>query len=139
MNKIKVLFVCTGNSARSQMAEGFLRHRAGDRFEAHSAGTQPKGVHPLAIQAMKEVGVDISGHQSKSVTEYLRDRFPYVITVCDAANESCPIFPGAFRRLHWSLEDPAAAAGTEEQRLATFRRVRDEIAERIERFVGETK
>ena len=129
----KVLFLCTGNSARSQMAEGYLRHAAGDRFEALSAGISPKGLNPLAVEAMRELGIDISQQTSKDVATLLGQHIPYVVTVCDNAKERCPIFPGAWKFLHWSLEDPAAADGTHEQKLAVFRRVRDEIAANIER------
>ena len=135
MSKQGVLFLCTGNSARSQMAEGYLRHLAGDRFEVESAGIEPKGVNPLAVAAMREVGIDISGHQSKAAGSLLERPFRYVVTVCDNAHERCPIFPGAVKRLHWPLDDPAAATGTEAERLAVFRRVRDEIAERIQAFL----
>ncbi len=130
--KTKVLFLCTGNSARSQMAEAFLRHYAGDKFEVHSAGLEPKGIHPLAAQVMQEIGLDLSGHYSKSVTEYLgKTHFGYVVTVCANAEERCPIFPGVGQRLHWPFEDPAAFGGTEEARLAKFRQVRDHIANQI--------
>ncbi len=113
------------------MAEGWLRTLAGNRFEVASAGTRPAGLNPLAVAAMREVGIDISGHHSKDVAGFLGTRFQYVITVCDRARESCPIFPGAFRSLHWPLEDPAAFSGEEQERLAVFRRVRDEIEARI--------
>jgi len=129
----RVLFLCTHNSARSQMAEGLLRHLAGDRFEVHSAGTEATSVRPEAISAMSEVGVDVSNQESKTLERYLKESFEYVITVCDAANEACPVFPGARRRLHWSFEDPSQATGTEEERLDRFRSVRDEIRERIEK------
>jgi arsenate reductase len=115
------------------MAEGLLRHLAGDSFEAHSAGTEATHVRPLAIRAMEEVGVDISGQESKTLERYLEEPFDYVITVCDDANEACPFFPGAKNRLHWSFEDPSRAEGSEEERLAVFRSVRDRIGERIER------
>lgn len=131
--RYKVLFLCTHNSARSQMAEGLLRSLAGDRFEVHSAGTEVTHVRPLAVRAMAEIGVDVSGQESKMLERYLGEPFEYVITVCDAANEACPVFPGAKNRLHWSFEDPAQANGTEEERLEVFRKVRDEIRERIER------
>jgi arsenate reductase len=137
MLKPRVLFLCTGNSARSQMAEGFLRHLAGDRFEVASAGIDPKGVNPLAIAAMREVGIDISGHRSKTAGSLLGQHFRYVITVCDNANERCPIFPGVLTRLHWPLEDPAKATGSEGERLAVFRRVRDEIDRRVRAFIAE--
>jgi arsenate reductase len=126
-DKKRVLILCTGNSARSQMAEGLLRHDAGDRFEVESAGTKPGQVRPEAIAVMKELGIDISGHRSKSVDEFAGRSFDYVLTVCDNAKESCPIFPGHANRLHHSFEDPAAVQGSEEHRLGVFRRVRDEI------------
>lgn len=132
---IRVLVLCTGNSARSQMAEGLLRHDGGDRFEVSSAGTRPSHVRPEAIEAMRELGVDISGHRSKSVDEFAGREFDYVITVCDNANESCPVFPGKTERIHWSFEDPAAVEGDWETRLAAFRRIRDEIRERFGAFV----
>ncbi len=135
MIKPSVLFLCTHNLACSQMAEGLLRHLAGDRFEVHSAGTEATFVKPEAIVAMAEIGADISGQESKSLECYLGEQFEYVITVCDAADEACPIFPGAKYRLHWSFEDPSQATGTEEERLKVFRRIRDEIRERIEREV----
>jgi arsenate reductase len=130
-NKSRVLFLCTHNSARSQMAEGMLREFAGDRFEVHSAGTEATHVRPLAIRAMDEIGIDISGQESKTLERYLGEPFDYVITVCDDANEACPFFPRARRRLHWSFEDPSKAEGSEEERVVIFRRVRDEIRERI--------
>jgi len=130
--KIKVLFLCTGNSCRSQMAEGFLRAYGGQTYDAHSAGTKPSTVNPLAVQVMSEVGIDISGHRSKNVTEYLGQHFPLVITVCDNAKEHCPIFPGPCIREHWPFEDPAEATGTDEERLKVFRNVRDQIAARIQ-------
>ena len=130
--KAKVLFLCTGNSARSQMAEGYLRHVAPDRYEALSAGIAPKGLNPLAVEAMREIGIDTSGQQSKDVVTLLGQYIPYVVTVCDNAKERCPIFPGTWKFLHWSLEDPAAAEGTHEDKLAVFRRVRDQIMARID-------
>jgi arsenate reductase (thioredoxin) len=130
--RARVLFLCTHNSARSQMAEGLLRQLAGNRFEAHSAGTEATHVRPLAVRAMDEVGVDISGQESKTLERYLREPFDYVITVCDDANEACPVFPGAKNRRHWSLPDPSAAEGTEEERLAVFRSVRDGIRDRVQ-------
>lgn len=136
---MKILIVCTGNSARSQMAEGFLRSIAGGAVEVHSAGTQPSRVNPLAIEAMKEVGIDISRHRSKSVDEFAGQQFDYVITVCDSARQACPIFPGGGQRLHWSFEDPAAATGLEEERRRVFRRVRDEIGARLQEFWDEQK
>ncbi len=128
----KVLFLCTHNSARSQMAEGLLRHLAGDRFEVHSAGTEATSVRPEAVRVMAEIGADISGQESKTLERYLGESFEYVITVCDDANEACPIFPGARNRLHWSFEDPSRATGVDEERLEVFRKVRDRIRERIE-------
>jgi len=128
IGKKSVLILCTGNSARSQMAEGLLRHDAGDRFDAESAGTKPGSVRPEAIAAMRELGIDISGHRSKSVEEFNGHHFDYVITVCDNARESCPVFFGAANRLHRSFEDPPAeSVGSEVERLAVFRRVRDEL------------
>lgn len=137
MDKKRVLILCTGNSARSQMAEGMLRHDAGDRFEVESAGTKPSTVRPEAIAAMRELGIDISGHRSKSVMEFDRQQFDYVITVCDSAKESCPVFFGAAMRLHHSFEDPATLDGSEEKRLALFRRVRDELREYLREFAQE--
>ena len=128
----KVLFLCTHNSARSQMAEGLLRHLAGDRFEVMSAGTETTRVRPLAVRAMEEIGIDISWQESKTLDRYLQEPFDYVITVCDDANEACPFFPGVSNRLHWSFEDPSRTEGTDEERLCAFRRVRDRIRERIE-------
>ena len=134
--KPKVLFLCTGNSARSQMAEGYLRHVAGDHFEPLSAGIEPKGLNPLAVEAMREIGIDISQQQSKDVVSLLGLHVPFVVTVCDNAKERCPIFPGTWEFLHWSFDDPAAAVGTHEERLAVFRGVRDEIIKHVnERFV----
>ena len=135
-NKQKVLILCTGNSARSQMAEGLLRSMGGKRFEVASAGVSPSSVRPEAIAAMREIGVDISSHRSKSIDEFLGQEFDYVITVCDNANEQCPIFPGKTKRIHWSFEDPAAAKGSAEEKLRVFIRVRDEIRSRLEEFVG---
>lgn len=137
MNTAKVLFLCTGNSARSQMAEGLLREKAGDRFEAFSAGLEPEPVKPLAVAAMAEIGIDISGQQSKDIADYLGHvHFGYLITVCDRANANCPIFPGISQRLHWSLDDPAAVEGTEAERLDVFRRVRDELTALIDEFTA---
>lgn len=132
--KERVLIVCTGNSARSQMAEGLFRRALGDRFEVYSAGTKPTSVRPEAIDVMQEIGIDISGHRSKSVDEFLGQKFRYVITVCDNAKESCPVFPGRAERIHWSFQDPAEAQGTEEERRAVFRRIRDQIADRVRTF-----
>jgi arsenate reductase len=135
--KKRVLFLCTGNSARSQMAEALLPLIAGQEFEASSAGTQPVGLNPAAVQAMQELGVDISHQRSKHLEEFLGDEFDYVITVCDRAKETCPIFPAANKLLHWSFDDPAAAS--EDQRRDVFRRIRDEIADRISKFIVEEK
>ena len=126
-DKKRVLILCTGNSARSQMAEGLLRHDAGQRFEAESAGTKASSVRPEAITVMQEVGIDITGHRSKNVDEFAGQRFDYVITVCDNARETCPVFFGAAEKLHHDFEDPAAFKGSEEERLAVFRRVRDQL------------
>jgi arsenate reductase len=134
--KTRVLILCTGNSARSQMAEGLLRHMAGDRLEVHSAGTRPGSVRPEAIAAMAEVGIDIRGHWSKHVDTFAGQSFDYAITVCDHAKESCPVFPVGTRRIHWSFEDPAAATGDEAHRMAEFRRIRDQIAQRLSVFVA---
>jgi len=133
--KQKVLFLCTGNSCRSQMAEGWLRHLAGDRFEVVSAGTHPVGLNPYAVTVMAEAQVDISNHMSERLEPYLDQSFDYVITVCDRAQETCPVFPSASSMLHWNFEDPARAKGTYEQQLIVFRRIRDEIAERIRSFI----
>ena len=127
----RVLFLCTHNSARSQMAEGFLRAMAGDRFEAESAGTEKTSVNPLAIRAMAERGIDLGGHTSKVYADVALPSWDYLITVCDDANERCPWVPGLVKRLHWSFPDPSRATGTEEERLAVFRRVRDQIQERL--------
>lgn len=135
--KTKVLFLCTGNSARSQMAEALLHKHGGDRFDVFSAGLEPHAVNPLTICVMEEQGIDMSGHWSKSVQEYLgKARFDYVITVCAKADKNCPIFPGAAIRLHWPFDDPAAATGPEEQRLLAFRRVRDEIDAKIRAWLA---
>lgn len=135
----RVLILCTGNSARSQMAEGLLRHDGGDKFEVESAGVEPSHVRPQAIEAMREIGIDISGHRSKSVDEFLGQEFDYVITVCDRAKDNCPVFPGAAERIHWSFEDPAAATGDDDKRLAVFRRVRDEIRERLRELASQSQ
>jgi len=132
-NKHRILFLCTHNSARSQMAEGLLRHLAGDRFDAYSAGTEATAVRPLAIRAMAELGSDIAHQESKTLDRYLGEPFDAVITVCDQANEACPVFVGARERLHWSFPDPSRATGTEEEQLATHRTVRDALRARIER------
>ena len=135
MNKQRVLFLCTHNSARSQMAEGFLRSLAGDRFEVASAGTQATRVHPLAIRAMAEVGIDVGGNTSKVVDAFVEQPWEYVITVCDGANEACPVFPKKSSRLHWSFEDPAQATGSDDQRLEVFRRVREQIRRRVTAWI----
>jgi arsenate reductase (thioredoxin) len=123
----RVLFICTYNSARSQMAEAFLNQLHGDRYQAFSAGTKPSRVHPLAVKAMAEVGIDIAGHRSKGVDEFLDKTFDLVVTVCDNAREACPYFPGAHKQIHRGFEEPSAAGGEEEEKLAVFRRVRDDI------------
>lgn len=128
----KILFLCTGNSARSQMAEAILNHLGQPQWRAQSAGLFPSYVHPLAIKAMDEIGIDISKQVSKSMEQFLTDEFDYVITLCDYMAISCPVFPGQARRIHWSLEDPAGAVGSLEERMDVFRKVRDEIKKRIE-------
>lgn len=133
--RIRVIFVCTGNSARSQMAEAILRHEGGDRFEVVSAGVDPRGVHPLAVAAMARVGIDIAGARSKSVGEFLGQRFDYVITLCDRARQTCPVFPGGGETLHWGLDDPAEAEGSAAARAAAFDRVLTEVSGRIRRFI----
>lgn len=137
IEKTRVLFLCTGNSARSQMAEGLLRNLAGDRFEVFSAGTIASFVRPQAIAVMNEIGIDISGHRSKSAAEFLDDEFDRVITVCDHANQRCPVFSGPAKRLHWSIDDPVIS-GSENEQLAAFRRARDELYQRINKFIEET-
>ncbi len=138
MNERKrVLLLCTANSARSQMAEGLLRDNAGDLYDVFSAGTHPSQVRPEAVAVMRELGIDISRHRSKSVDEFAGADFDYVITVCDNARESCPAFPGKAKRIHWSIEDPAAVQGSGEQRLAAFRRARDELRGRLQDFTQE--
>lgn len=133
---MRVLILCTGNSARSQMAEGLLRHDDGVKFEVFSAGTHPTKVRPEAIQVMGEIGIDITDQRSKSVDEFAGQHFDYVITVCDNARESCPVFSSTTQRIHWSLEDPAAVQGSEEQSLSAFRRIRDELREHFRQFVS---
>ena len=133
-DKKRVLILCTGNSARSQMAEGLLRNDAGDRFTVESAGTKPSTVRPEAIAVMKEFGIDISSHRSKSVDEFAGQNFDYVLTVCDNAKESCPVFFGKAARLHHSFNDPAAVEGSEEKRLGAFRKVRDELRAYLKKF-----
>ncbi|MDI7259587.1 MAG: arsenate reductase ArsC [Thermodesulfobacteriota bacterium] len=131
----KVLFLCTGNSARSQMAEGFVRFLGKDNWKVKSAGIFPSYVHPLAIRVMEETGIDISQQTSKSMDEFLNEEFDYIITLCDHAAMACPIFPGQGKRLDWSFEDPASAIGTIEERMVVFRRVRDEIKAKGEEFL----
>jgi arsenate reductase len=133
-DKRRVLILCIGNSARSQMAEGLLRHDAGERFEVESAGTKPGIVRPEAIAVMKEIGIDISGHRSKHVDEFEGRHFDYAITVCDNAREGCPVFFGAAKRLHHNFDDPAALNGSDEERLALFRRVRGELRNYLSDF-----
>jgi arsenate reductase (thioredoxin) len=132
----RVLFLCTHNSARSQMAEGMLRAWAGDRFAVFSAGIEATEVRPLAIRAMAEIGIDISAQTSKPVASLAGQEWDYAITVCDDGSEACPYFPGARHQIHWSFEDPSAAQGTNDQRLEVFRRVRDQIAMRLRDFIG---
>lgn len=134
--KPKVLFLCTGNSARSQMAEGYLRSVAGERFDAMSAGIAPNGLNPLAVAAMREIGIDISSQRSKDVTEFVGTPVQYVVTVCANAREKCPVFPATVKFMHWDLEDPAAVQGTGEEKLAAFRKVRDEIVARVTKEFG---
>lgn len=136
MNRQRVLFLCTHNSARSQMAEAFLRHLAGDRFDVASAGTEKTRVHPLAVRAMAEVGIDISRHTSKTLEMFLQEPWDYVITVCDAANERCPLFPKQVNRLYWSFPDPSTATGSEDERLEVFRQVRDRIKRQLAEWIG---
>ena len=137
MTKHRVLIVCTGNSARSQIAEGLIRHEAGERFEVSSAGTQPTQVRKEAIQVMRELEIDISAHRSKPLTEFQGQEFDFVITVCDKAREECPVFSGAPERLHWPFEDPAAFTEIGEARLQAFRKLRDKIHARVMVFLGE--
>jgi arsenate reductase len=137
MNRpIRVLFLCTGNSARSQMAEALLRSFGGADFEVFSAGTDPKGLNPLAVEVMRETGIDISRHESKPLDRFLGQSFDYIITVCDRARDNCPTFPGDNERIHWGYDDSAAAAGSREQQLAVFRRVRNELSERLRLWVA---
>lgn len=132
--KKRILVLCTGNSARSQMGEGLFRAEGGESFDVFSAGTKPGSVRPEAIAVMKEIGIDISSHRSKSVDEFTGQSFDYVVTVCDNARDSCPVFPAGTARLHWSFEDPAAVEGSEAERHSTFRRIRDQIHERVKAF-----
>jgi len=135
VDPIRVLFVCTGNSARSQIAEALLRDFGGADFEVFSAGTEPKGVNPYTVRVLAEIDVDWSGARSKSVTEFLGQPFDYVITVCDRARQSCPVFPGNHNSMHWGLDDPAEVEGTDERKLEAFRRTRTEVATRLRPFV----
>jgi arsenate reductase len=141
MSKLKVLFLCTGNSAHSQMAEAFVRKYGDERFEAHSAGLEPKGINPFTVRVMEEVGIDISGQRSKGVSTYLgKELFQYLITVCDDADRNCPtVWPGVNQRLHWSFVDPAAFEGTDEEKLARFRQVRDQIEARVKAWLHNFK
>ncbi|POZ87811.1 MULTISPECIES: arsenate reductase ArsC [Petrotoga] len=138
MNKIKVLFLCSRNSARSQMAEAFLRKYGGDEFEPYSAGLEASEIHPLTIKVMEEKGISMDGLCSKSLDIYLNDRFGFLITVCSKAEKECPFFPGVSIRLHWPFDDPAAAQGSEEERLESFRKVRDQIEKKVIDFVENT-
>jgi arsenate reductase (thioredoxin) len=137
--KKRVLILCTHNSSRSQMAEGLLRAAGGGNIEVESAGTEATRVHPLAVKAMAERGIDITGHTSKTLDRFLDQPWDDVITVCDSANETCPVFPKAGRRIHWSFEDPSKAAGTEDERLAKFRRIRDQIEAKFKAWLGEQR
>lgn len=139
MVKPKILFLCYHNSARSQMAEGLLKKLAGEKFDVYSAGIKPSVVHPMAIQVMNEIGIDISEQKSKSVTDFLKDHFEYVITVCDSTRDKCPIFTGAAVRLHWPFEDPASASVSKEEKLNTFRKIRDQIKQKIIAWLEELK
>ena len=138
--KPKILILCTGNSCRSHMAEGILRAAAGDILDVHSAGSQPAGyVHPLAMEALAEIGIDLSGHRSKHMNEFLSEPVETVITVCGNADQACPVYPGQVNRFHWPFNDPAHAAGTEEDRMKIFRRVRDEIRAKFEAYAAERR
>lgn len=140
MRKTRVLFLCTGNSARSQMAEAFLRRYGGDRFDSFSAGLEPKGINPYTVEVMEEIGFDLSEQRSKNIQEYMfKTVFGYVITVCSRAEQNCPVLPGITKRLHWPFDDPAECRGSNEDCLAEFRRVRDEIEERVKSWVAETE
>ena len=135
--KPKILFLCTGNSCRSQMAEGFARHYGGDRFEVYSAGISPAGVNPKAVAVMKEVGIDISAQTSKAIDKNLMDQANFIITLCGDARESCPVVPGKVQKRHWALEDPARAEGTEDEIMDNFRAVRDQISKFVQELVTE--
>ena len=132
---IRVLFVCTGNSARSIMAEALLRRHGSDRFEVHSAGTDPRGVNPLTLRVLADAGIDASWARSKSVNEFLGQRFDYVITVCDRARATCPVFPGSTNTMHWGLDDPSEVQGTDEEKLAAFRGTETEVSARLRPFI----
>ena len=134
--KTRVLFLCTANSSRSQMAEGFLKAWAGDKYDAQSAGISPSILNPLAVETMQEIGIDISKQKSKSIELFLKQGFDYVITVCDQAKESCPNFPGQSKKIHWSFEDPASIIEDENEKMKVFRKVRDQIAEKIRKFIA---
>ncbi|MFZ6021002.1 MAG: arsenate reductase ArsC [Chloroflexota bacterium] len=138
MNKARVLFLCTGNSARSQMAEALLRKYAGDHFEVYSAGLEPKGLNPYTVKVLEEIGVDTSQHYSKTLDTFMgKVHFGYLITVCSNAEENCPVFPGMGKRMHWPFEDPAAFVGSEEETLQKFREVRDQIDARVREWLKE--
>ncbi|MPZ49747.1 MAG: arsenate reductase ArsC [Dehalococcoidia bacterium] len=135
MNKIRVLFLCTGNSARSIIGAALLSHMAGDAFEVHSAGVEPRGINPLTVRVLASAGVDISGERSKHVSEYEGQRFDYVITVCDAAAERCPTFPGQPERIHWGFPDPAAVEGSDEEKLSAFQETVQGMRQRLLAFI----
>lgn len=139
MSRVKVLFLCTGNTARSQMAEAFLHEHEGDRFEVHSAGLDPSVIHPCTVRAMEEIGIDLGGQYSKSLSVYMgKVDFGYLITVCGGAEARCPSpFPGMGRRLHWALDDPTAATGTDKEKMEEFRQVRDQIERRVRAWLAE--
>jgi len=133
---IRVLFLCTGNSVRSQMAEHLLRALGGDRFEVFSAGIQPRGVHPLTIEVLAEAGIDVSQAESKHLTQFLNQQFDYIITVCDKARDQCPTFPGDGRNIHWSFDDPAAASGGKDKQIKAFRRIYNELSNRLRIWIA---
>ena len=135
----RVLFLCTGNSCRSQMAEGFLHHLGAEYFDVFSAGVMPIGVNSLAVEVMSEVGINIGSQSSKSIKEFLSQKFDYVITLCASAKGACPVFPGKCKRLHWNLDDPAQASGSDEKRIIVFRRIREQIKSHIELFLNENR
>jgi arsenate reductase len=132
----RILVLCTGNSARSQMGEALFRREGGGGYDVESAGTNPVGVRPEAVAVMREINIDISGQRSKSVTDFEGQSFDHVVTVCDHARDNCPVFPAGAERIHWSFEDPAAVHGSEEERLSAFRRVRDGLHEKVKEFFG---